>query len=79
MEANISMGTYCPKCNITFGTHVVMGGSTNCPNCNREMIAAPENKKTRTIANFNCKCGVQIGMMTVIGDDAKCPGCGKKI
>lgn len=79
MEINLSMGVYCPKCKITIGTYTTIGGNNNCPQCNGEMIPAPEENQTRVISNFKCNCGVQIGHISVVGGTASCPGCGKKI
>jgi hypothetical protein len=79
MEINLSMGTYCPKCNITIGTYSVVGGKTNCPQCHGEMIAAPIESQVRIISNFKCECGVQIGHLSVVGAKATCPGCKKEI
>jgi len=80
MDVNVSLGTYCPKCNLTIGTHIGIGANNTCPNCDGEMIVAPKEQKVRVISNFTCtNCGCKVGHMSVIGDDAKCPSCGKKI
>lgn len=78
MESNIFMGALCPKCNITLGKYSAIGGLTNCPNCNGEMIVAPEKMKVRNIANFSCECGFQTKILTSVGDSTKCPACEKK-
>ncbi len=78
MKANVSMGVHCPKCQITIGTMVSIGGNNNCPKCGEEMIAATSTP-TRVISNFKCACGTQIGHMSVVGSDARCPGCNKLI
>ena len=79
MKANVSMGVHCPYCDITIGTYASIGGDNNCPRCGREMQPAPQEKKTRVIANFRCECGFSAGLFSSVGDDAKCPQCGRKI
>lgn len=79
MNINVSMGVYCPKCDITIGTMASVGAQNVCPNCGGKMIAAPSEKKVKVISNFHCECGCRIGHLSVVGDEAKCPDCGKLI
>ncbi|WP_423148117.1 hypothetical protein [Rubrolithibacter danxiaensis] len=77
-DINLTMGVFCPKCNLTIGTYAAVGSNTNCPGCGGPIIAAPSGK-TKVISNFKCECGMQIGHLSIVGEKACCPNCGKEI
>ena len=76
-EANVFIGAYCPKCNVTIGLAASVGGAIKCPSCGGEMIEKKNSPETHVIANATCnKCNTKISLMSVVGGPAKCPNCG---
>lgn len=76
-EANVFIGAYCPKCNVTIGLAASVGGPIKCPSCGGEMIKKKNSPETHVIANVICnKCNTKISLMSVVGGPAKCPNCG---
>lgn len=80
MESNVFIGHHCPKCGMTIGTYVSVGGAAACPGCDGPLVAASGGPKTTVIANARCnRCGFGAGLFSSVGDEAKCPQCGGSV